>query len=103
MSQGHDPRSDELDDQMRELLRERADGAPRVDLTDAWWRRAGRIRLRRRVAAGAAALAVAAVVVPAGIGLVDPGSDSHLADRTNTDDVSTTASGTPTAARATAI
>jgi hypothetical protein len=97
------PRGEDFDDRMRQLLRQHAEDAPRVDLTDGSLRQARRIRLRRRVAVGAAVLAVAAVAIPVGIGLVDPAHDPNLADRTNTDDGTTGATGTPSGPPTTVI
>jgi hypothetical protein len=66
---------------MRATLRRHADDAPRTDLTTGALTRARRIRTRRRLTVAAAALGVAAVIVPLGTGIVRSGDDSNLADR----------------------
>ena len=66
-----------FDEQMRETLHRHASEAPRLDLAARSLAKARRIRRRRRVATGLAALAVAAVAVPVGTTVLsDPGSSS---------------------------
>ncbi|MGA9345983.1 MAG: hypothetical protein WBV37_12845 [Nocardioidaceae bacterium] len=80
---GFDP-SDEpgqgFEAEMRQSLQRHAADAPRIDLTSATLRRARRIRLRRRIASGAAVLAVAAVGIPVGTALFDDARTSNVAD-----------------------
>jgi hypothetical protein len=51
-----------------------AGDAPRVDLTDGALREAGRIRTRRRIAAGLVAAGLVAVAIPVGVQLSDTSS-----------------------------
>ncbi len=74
----------EFETQMRESLQRHAAEAPRVDLTSATLRQARRIRLRRRIASGAAVVALAAVGIPVGATLLDNGNTSNVAGPDNT-------------------
>ncbi|MBA3309960.1 MAG: hypothetical protein H0U28_07855, partial [Nocardioidaceae bacterium] len=60
MTQHHD----EFEAELKAALEQRASHAPQADLADASLQRAGRIRRRRRIATGIAALALVAVAVP---------------------------------------
>lgn len=79
----HDGLGPSFDEQMRETLQRHAGEAPRLDLAAGSLAKARRIRRRRRVATGLAALAVAAVAVPVGTTvLTGPGgSTADVADR----------------------
>ena len=75
----------DFDKQLRDALGRRADAAPHVDLAQAALTRAGGIRRRRRVLYGAAAVAVAAIVIPVGARFVDADSPDHTASRPTED------------------
>jgi hypothetical protein len=79
---GHDEEA--IDAEMREIMQRHAAGAPQVDLTEATLRRARRIRLHRRLTTGAAALAVAAVVVPVAATVVGGSDTSPVAGHSTT-------------------
>ncbi len=70
--------------EMRQSLQRHAADAPRIDLTSATLRRARRIRLRRRIASGAAVVAVVAVGIPVGTALFDEARTSNVADPDHT-------------------
>ena len=84
---GFDPSDEhghEFETEMRKSLQRHATEAPRVDLTAATLRRARRIRTRRRIASGAAVLAVAAVGIPVGATLLDDARTADVAGPDNT-------------------
>jgi hypothetical protein len=71
---------------LKETFTSHAGDAPRVNLTDGALRRAGKIRTRRRIAAGSVAAAIVAVAVPVGVQLADPPGDERPIATGRTDD-----------------
>ncbi|MEP6665135.1 MAG: hypothetical protein ABJA81_01690 [Nocardioidaceae bacterium] len=84
---------DDLNIDLKAVFEHYADDAPRVDLAPGALKQARHIRMRRQIAVGGAALAVAAVVVPVGASLIgDSDNQSTIASTTNRE----TNTGTPT-------